>query len=375
MKNLRCYARISIDNLIHNLSCIRRVIGDDKLIFPIVKADAYSHGDVRCAKAMSDAVHTFAVAEINEALHLRENGIENDILILGYTDPSFAALLCENKITQTVTDKEYAKALSESLGKGVLGIHLKVDTGMHRFGIDCEGDGGVAEAEEIAKLPNLEIKGTFSHFAESDYLSSPFTDLQFSRFIAFTEKLHQKGIDTGILHVANSGATLTRPDTHLMAVRPGIILYGAYPSREVKEKYLSLYPDYPLKEVMTMCARVGQVHKVKKGEGIGYSRTFVAEGDMTVATVTAGYADGIPRGLSNKGKVTINGEVFPIVGNVCMDLLMVDITNAKNPVKAGDEVIFWGEEGLSIDEYANDAGEINYTVYTGVSPRVKRIYK
>lgn len=375
MKNLRCYARISIDNLIYNLSCIRRVIGDNTLIFPIVKADAYSHGDIRCAKAMSDMVDTFAVAEINEALHLRENGIENDILILGYTDPSFAALLCENKITQTVTDKKYAKALSESLGKGVLGIHLKVDTGMHRFGIDSESDDGVADAMEIASIHNLKIKGAFTHFAESDDLSSPFTDLQFSRFKAFTKKLHDMGVDTGVLHAANSGATLTRPDTHLMAVRPGIILYGAYPSDEVKEKYLSLYPDYPLKEVMTMCARVGQVHKVNKGEGIGYSRAFVAENDMTVATVTAGYADGIPRGLSNKGRVTLNGEVFPIVGNVCMDLLMIDITSAKKSVKAGDEVIFWGEEGLSVDQYAKDAGEISYTVYTGVSPRVKRIYK
>lgn len=375
MKNLRCYAKISIKNLINNLSAIRSVLKEECEIIPIIKADAYSNGAIPVAKALENDIKIFAVAEINEAIQLRENGIKNDILILGYTDPYFADLLVENDFTQTVTDGEYADMLSKSITKGELKIHVKLDTGMHRFGFDSEDVGNLSEVERISRLPFLKLCGTFSHFAESDRLDSGFTSLQLTRFLSFIEKLKDRKVDTGILHIANSAATLTRPDAHLMAVRPGIILYGAYPSKEIKDKYLSMSPDKPLKEVMTLCSRVAQVHKVRKGEGIGYSRAFTAERDTIVATISAGYADGIPRELSNKGRVKIGGEIFNIVGNVCMDLLMVDITDAKKTIKAGDEVLFWGEDGISIDEYAEKTERINYTIYTDVSPRVKRIYE
>lgn len=375
MKNTRCYARISIKNLLHNLDAISSLLPEGCGIIPIVKANAYSHGAVKIAEAIKSKTLIFAVAEINEALQLRESGIENDILILGYTDPHFAPILAKNRIIQTVTDKDYAEELSKYLVKDVLDIHVKIDTGMHRYGFNALEESAADQIEAVSRLSGLKICGAFSHLAESDALSSDFTDIQLARFFSFTDKVKARGIDIGLLHIANSGATLTRPDTHLMAVRPGIILYGAYPSNEVKEKYLRGHPEKPLLEVMTMCARVGQVHTIKKGETIGYGRAFTAERDMTLATVTAGYADGIPRSLSNKGEVVIGGERFRIVGNVCMDLFMVDITDSKNPIQSGDEVVLWGENGISIDEYAKVSGDINYTFYTGVSERVTKIYE
>ncbi len=375
MKNTRCYAKISIKNLLHNLDAISSLLPEGCGIIPIVKANAYSHGAVKIAESIKSKALIFAVAEINEALQLRDSGIENDILILGYTDPHFAPILAKNRIIQTVTDKDYAEELSRYLVNDVLAIHLKIDTGMHRYGFDTTNDSAVDEIGAVSKISRLKICGAFSHLAESDVLTSDFTDTQLSRFLDFTDRIKARGIDLGVLHIANSGATLTRPDTHLMAVRPGIILYGAYPSNEVKERYLKEHPESPLLEVMTMCARVGQVHTIRKGETVGYSRMFKAERDMTLATVTAGYADGIPRSLSNKGEVMIGDERFRIVGNVCMDLFMVDITDAKAPIRSGDEVVLWGEKGISIDEYAEVSGDINYTFYTGVSERVTKIYE
>ncbi len=373
MKNLRCYARISIENLLYNYDCIKACVGDGCGIIPIIKANAYSHGSVEIAQALQGCALAFAVAEINEALLLRESGIDTPLLILGYTDPSFAELLQENHIIQAVTDLEYARLLSEHLKRGELSVHIKLDTGMHRFGFDARKEETIEEIEAVNALPHIKIAGTFSHFAESDDLDSDFTATQLALFEEMLQKMRNRGIDTGVTHIANSAATLCHPEAHLSAVRPGIILYGAYPSEKIKESYLSSHP--PLREVMTMCARVGQVHRVEAGDAIGYSRTYTFSSPATIATVTAGYADGIPRGLSNCGRVKINGEIFNIVGNVCMDLLMVDITGAKNPIKAGDEVVFWGEDGINIDEYARLSGDINYVIYTGISPRVTKIYE
>lgn len=375
MKNLRCYAKISITNLLHNFDCVKSLLPHGCEIMPIIKANAYSHGSVEIAKALSNRVTTFAVAEMDEALLLRENGIKNNLLVLGYTDPSFATLLSDSKITQTVTSLEYAKQLSKMLGDMSIDVHVKLDTGMHRLGFDTESGNTVDEITQLSKIENINISGVFSHFAESDCPQSDFTDLQFSRFTRITDELKAKGIELGTLHIANSSAILDRPETHLSAVRPGIVLYGAYPSPEIKERYLLEHPEKPIKEVMTLCARVGQVHCVRKGEAISYSRTHTFERDSVIAVVTAGYADGIPRTLSNNGRVKINGEVFNIVGNVCMDFLMVDITDAKCQIKAGDEVVFWGSEGISIDEYAQCADTISYTLYTGISPRVAKIYE
>ena len=361
MKNNRCYAKISVKNLLSNVNNILSLIPNGCELIPVIKADAYGHGAVEFAKALGNK-YMFAVATLEEALELRKNSVDNEILVLGVTSPEYAHLLSENGITQTVADLDYAKSL-----KSDLKVHIKLDTGMSRLGFNKDN---LQDILELKKLKNLEITGIFSHFSESDNLSSDFTDLQFSRFKEFTSSL-----DIPFKHICNSAGILAHPDKYLSAVRAGIILYGAYPSKEVKEKYLSLYPDKPFREVMTLVSKVAQVHGVKKGEYIGYSRTYRAERDSVIATVSAGYADGIPRALSNKGRVKIKGETFNIVGNVCMDLLMVDITDAKSDIKAGDEVLFWGEEGITIDEYADICNTISYEIYTKVTKRVPRVYE
>lgn len=374
MKNKRCYAKISINNFLHNFECIKDMLPETCSVIPVIKANAYSHGAVELARALTGKVSTFAVAEMDEALALRENGIKNGILILGYTDPAFATVIADNGITQTVTNLEYARELSSRLGGLTLDVHLKLDTGMHRLGFDVEAENTLDEIARVSRLSGISVKGVFTHFAESDDLSSGYTDLQLERFRRTLSRLKEMGVDTGMAHCANSAALLTRPDTLMDGVRPGIILYGAYPSREVKERYLSEHPDMPLRETMTLCAKVGQVLKVKKGESVGYCRTHVFDRDSVIATVTAGYADGIPRALSNKGRVMINGESFNIVGNVCMDLLMVDITDAATDIAPGNEVTFWGSESIPVDEYAALSGTISYELYTGISPRVLKIY-
>lgn len=375
MKTQRCFARISLDNLIHNFHAIQDVCGKDCRIMPIIKADGYAHGAVQIARALSPYTDIFAVAELEEALQLRNAGIESEILILGYTTPDAALTLSDYSLTQTVMSLEYADALSEALGASKIKVHLKLDTGMHRFGFDFEAPSTVDEIRTVTEIDNLCVTGMFTHFCESDCLDSPFTELQLKRFNTTVKALKNMGIDVPVLHTANSAAILTRPEAHLNLVRPGLILYGGYPSEEVKAHYLACHPDKPLREVMTLCARVAQIHSVKKGEGLGYGRTHVFERDSVIATVSAGYADGIPRSLSNKGEVTINSRRYKIVGNVCMDLVMVDITGHEHEVYVGDEVQFWGESSISIDEYARLADTINYTLYTGVSKRVVKIYE
>ena len=221
MKNTRCYAKISISNLLHNVACIKELLPDDCGIIPVIKANAYSHGATEFARALTDGAAAFAVAEMNEALTLRENGIKNDILVLGYTDPAFAGVLADNGIIQTVVSLDYAKALSRRLGGLKLGVHIKLDTGMHRFGFDATSPTVTSEIDEIARLDGINIKGIFSHFAESDSLGSEYTDLQLSRFAEVTENLALMGVDVGTKHISNSAAILTRDDALFSAVRPG----------------------------------------------------------------------------------------------------------------------------------------------------------
>lgn len=375
MKTQRCFARISIDNLVHNFKILRSICKSDCRIMPVIKADAYAHGAIEIAKALSPYTDIFAVAEIEEALQMRNAGIEADILILGYTDPDIALILSEYSLTQNIMDLEYARELSEALGEAKIKAHIKLDTGMHRFGFDCDNPNTPNEIKAVTEIGNIETTGMFSHFCESDDLDSEFTQLQLDRFNNTVDKLHEMGVSIPTLHMANSAALLTFPESHLDMVRPGLILYGAYPSEEVKNQYLSLNPDKPFREVMTMCARVAQIHSVKKGESVGYNRTHTFKRDSVIATVSAGYADGIPRSLSNKGEVTINSVRYKIVGNVCMDLVMIDITDHVREVSVGDEVRFWGQDSIGIDEYAKIAGAINYTLYTGISKRVVKLYE
>ncbi len=374
MNKQRCYAKISLDNLIHNFKVISSVCPASR-IMPVIKADAYAHGAMKVAHTLEKMTDIFAVAEIEEAIQLRLSGVRADILILGYTSPERADELVHHGFIQTVMSLDYAKDLEKHISQGKLPIHIKIDTGMRRLGFDFANPNTVSEIEKISSMSCFSLEGMFTHFTESDMLDSGFTDLQEKRFEEVISSLREKSINPKYLHSANSAALLTRNTPLMNMVRPGLVLYGAYPSEQVKNRHLENHPDLPLREVMTLCARVAQIHTVKKGEGIGYNRTYTASRDTVVATVSAGYADGIPRSLSNKGEVTVNSHRFPIVGNVCMDLLMIDITGFEDKVSVGDEVQFWGSASIGIDEYAKLSGMINYTLYTGVSKRVEMVYE
>ncbi len=339
MINNRCYIKVNCDNLKHNFGLIKKLASGSRVI-PVIKADAYGHGAVRVASLLEECgADIFAVAEIGEAMILREGGITCDILILGYTPAEYADKLCDMKIIQTVLDADHAKALSGALTDGRrLSVHLKVDTGMHRIGVDCLR--AKETYDKLKDIDNLNICGIFSHFCESDDLASDMTSLQLERF----EKITQD-IDV-TKHISNSAAIITRPDARLDAVRPGVILYGAYPSQDIKDYCKSIGLDF--KSAMTLVSHVTQVKTLSAGEGISYNRKYIAKSDRKIAAVSIGYADGFPRILSNKGYAVVGGVTCPIVGNICMDQLMLDITDVPSDVMAGDEVNFWGEGGLDI---------------------------
>lgn len=367
----RTWAEIDIDALIHNFRIIKDEAGSARLM-AVVKADAYGHSARNIAPVLEEnGASAFAVSNIEEAITLRGCGITKPILILGYTPVSMAAQLYLNDITQSVYSPEYAKDLSDkATADGVnVKIHIKLDTGMGRIGFDCRDDSlsGINDAIAAATLPGFKFDGIFTHFAESDRSAANedgFTDGQYGRFLRGIECFKAAGINPGVCHCCNSAAFCLDKEKHLDFCRPGIILYGLTPSPE-----LNLPEDFI--PVMTVKSVVSMVKEIKPGDTVNYGRTFKAEKPMRVATVTAGYADGYPRMLSNKGYVLINGRRAKIIGRICMDQMSVDISDIDG-VKQGDEVILFGKE-LPVEELALICGTINYEIVCGISPRVPRI--
>lgn len=367
----RTWAEIDVDALIHNFEIIKKESGGAKLM-AVVKADAYGHSARNIAPVLEEhGADAFAVSNIEEAITLRGCGITRPILILGYTPVSMAAQLYLNDIIQCVYSPEYAAELSKKAcaDKVKIKIHIKLDTGMSRIGFDCR-DGsllGVDEAVAAAKLPGFIFDGVFTHFAVSDRTPSEedgFTDTQFDRFSKAVKRFKAAGLNPKYCHCCNSAAFCLDNDKHFDMCRPGIILYGLTPSSE-----LTLKEDFI--PVMTVKSVVSMVKTIKKGDTVSYGRTFTAESQMKIATVTAGYADGYPRLLSNKGYVLINGKRADIIGRICMDQMSVDVTDIED-VKQGDEVILFGKE-LPVEELADMCGTINYEIICGISPRVPRI--
>lgn len=367
----RTWAEIDIDALIHNFRVIKDEAGGAKLM-AVVKADAYGHSARNIAPVLEEnGASAFAVSNIEEAITLRGCGITKPILILGYTPVSMAAQLYLNDITQSVYSPEYAKALSDraTLDGVTVKIHIKLDTGMGRIGFDCRDDSlsGINDAIAAAMLPGFKFDGIFTHFAESDRSRESedgFTDEQYNRFLSGIERFKAAGIKPRVCHCCNSAAFCLDKQKHMDFCRPGIILYGLTPSPELK-----LPEDFI--PVMTVKSVVSMVKDIKPGDTVNYGRTFRAEKPMRVATVTAGYADGYPRLLSNKGYVLINGKRAKIIGRICMDQMSVDVSNIDG-VKQGDEVILFGKE-LPVEELALICGTINYEIVCGISPRVPRI--
>ncbi len=369
----RAWAEISLDNIAHNIREIRRITSKNAEIMGVVKADAYGHGVMEVAKTLlENGASRFAVSMLDEAIQLRRAGIEVPILILGYTDPIRASEIIENDVTQSVFSHELAQALSdEAVRQGrKVKIHIKIDTGMSRIGF-LPGYSAVKNVVEISRLPNIIIEGLFTHFATADEKNREYTYTQFERFMSICSELQRIGIHIPVKHCANSAGIIEYPEMHLDLVRPGIILYGMYPSEEVDKSKIELKP------AMTLKANVIMVKEVEKNTSISYGRIFTTNRTSKIATIPIGYADGFTRMLSNKGKVLIHGEYAPVVGRICMDQCMVDVTDIGNSVEVGDEVVLIGSQGqnnIMVEDVAQTIGMINYELVCIVGKRIPRAF-
>ncbi|MBE3593148.1 MAG: alanine racemase [Thermoanaerobacter sp.] len=364
-------AEIYLDNIVHNLSEIKRWVGKNVKIMGVVKANAYGHGACQVAKVLiENGVSYLAVATIEEALELRECGINIPILIFGYTPLTQAKELIVNNITQTVFDINYVKDLERialNAGKKAK-VHVKIDTGMGRIGYT---DLKVAEKEieKMMEMEGVEVQGIFSHFATSDEKNKTYAEKQFDMFKKLLERLKEKGINIPLKHIANSGAIIDLKYTYLDMVRPGIVLYGSYPSEEVER-------PLDLKQTMGFKTKIVHIKEVPEGTSISYGRTFITKRKSKIATLPVGYADGFNRLLSNNHHVLVKGKYAPVIGRICMDQTMIDVTDIEG-VELGDDVVIFGSqkgEKITADEIAKKLDTIPYEVYCGISRRVPRIY-
>lgn len=371
-KHLRpVWAEIDLDNLAHNMREIRR-ISKSKEIIAVIKADGYGHGALDIAPTLlQNGASRIAVAVLNEAVELRRGGIEEPIMILGFTPPSLVDMLLRYDIEQTVYSYDLAKEISNMAKKKnkKAKIHIALDTGMGRIGF-LPDDKSLEEVYKISKLPNIIIEGLYSHFSSADESDKSYTKLQLKKFNEFYGKLIQKGIKINIRHIANSAAIIDMEESHFEAVRPGMILYGYYPSEEVCREKINLKP------VMSLKTNIVHIKKLPAGEYISYGRKFKTYRESIIATLPVGYADGYTRLLFEKGKVIINGSFAPVVGRICMDQCMVDVTDIET-VQLGDEVILLGEKDnlkFNADDIGSLIGTINYEVTCMISKRVPRVY-
>ena len=365
------YAEIDLDAIAYNMKNIKN-LAPDKEVIAVVKAACYGHGALDVVPTLlENGASRLAVAVLTEGIELRNNNINAPIMLLGYTPLSLGDDLIKYDLEQTVYDLEYAKELSKialSLNKKAK-IHIAIDTGMGRIGF-LPNEKAVKNVSEICSLKGLETLGIFTHFSTSDEEDKTYTLEQFKKFQDFNEKLSNLGIEIPLKHVSNSGAIMDMPETYLDAVRAGIILYGYYPSNEVNKNNLSLKPALTLKACIT------RVQEMDTDMYISYGKTFKTKRKSLIATLPIGYADGYSRLLSKNGKVIINGKFAPIVGRICMDQCMIDVTDIGD-VKIGDEVILLGEEGnlkFNADNLAEIMGTINYEILCMLKYRIPRVY-
>ena len=369
---LRCYAEVSLKAIGHNIAQVKKRLRPGVKLLAVIKADAYGHGAVRVGKYLEDQVDYFAVATAEEAMELREQGIRLPVLVLGYISPEQYGEILDYDITQTVYSLEIAEKLSEASVKAGCRtkIHAALDTGMTRIGFHITEE----EADRIAaisRLPGLELEGMFTHFSCADQKDKTYCGLQLEKFHRMEGMLRERGVEIPVKHICNSAGIMEFDDYRFDMVRSGIVTYGLYPSEEVDKSRLPLIPALSWK------SRVIHVQDVEPGLGVSYGATYTTEGPCTrIATVSAGYADGYPRALSNKGRVLIHGRYAPILGRVCMDQMMVDVSHIPD-VKVEDTVTLIGREGdrgITMEEVADPACRFNYEMACGISKRVPRIY-
>lgn len=368
------WAEINITNLDYNIKQIQEKVGPGKKITGIIKADGYGHGAVKVATVLrANGIESFGVATLSEAVRLRQAGfILEEIIVLGITPEPYVDVIVEHRLTPVVCSFKNAQAISLAAQKA--GIIIKgfiaVDTGMGRIGFNPDDEGSVEEIKTISGLPNFKIQGLFSHFATADAEDKTYSAVQEQRFMVFHKKLSQADIEIPCRTLSNSAAVMEIASAHYEMVRPGIILYGCYPSAEVDKSQISLKP------VMSVKANIVHLKKVPVGTSVSYGRKFTATRDSLIATIPLGYADGFPRPYSSRGKVIVNGVFAPIAGNICMDQCMIDVTNVPY-VRLGDEVTIMGRDGIYeilADDIAEATGTINYEIVCAFGQRLPKVY-
>lgn len=367
-----CWAEIDLNAIEYNIATIKSLLGKKTKLTAVIKADAYGHGSVQIAhSAVNGGADILAVSALDEALELRQAQILAPIFILGYSEPSYAPYIVAYDISQTVYNFDMAKALSDAAVKQnkLAHIHIKIDTGMGRIGF-LPNQNSYDEIIKILSLPNLHFEGLFTHFSCADEKETFYTKQQFETFIQFAKKLQTLGYCPEYLHTANSAATLRFPEYHLDLVRAGIILYGIFPSKN------SIREDLMLKPAMSVKTTISNIKSLPKGNAISYGGNYVTSKDTKIATISIGYADGYPRKLSNQANVIIRNQLAPVIGNICMDQCMVDVSNIDE-IEIGDEVVVFGKQGneyISVEEIAHYLDTISYEVLCDIGRRLPRIY-
>ncbi|MCR5608196.1 MAG: alanine racemase [Lachnospiraceae bacterium] len=367
----RVQADINLDAIYNNILNTRKIIDEKSKIMAIIKADGYGHGSVAIAKTIDELVGAYGVATVEEAIELRKAGINKMILILGVTHRKQYDLIIKYDISQTVFKYEDARLLSlEAKNQGKTAkIHIKLDTGMGRIGYKIN-DESIDEIVKISKLDNINIEGIFTHFACADEKDKTSANKQLALYDEFVNKLSSKGVEIPIKHVSNSAGIIDMPYANKDIVRSGISTYGLYPSDEVDKERLKLEPAMSIKSYITY------IKTLEAGYGISYNSTYVTNKTTKIATVPVGYADGFPRQLSSKGRVLINGQYAPIIGRICMDQFMVDVTDIED-VKEFDEVVIVGkskDKYISVEEQAKLSGSFNYEFVCDIGKRIPRVY-
>lgn len=368
------WAEINVSNLDFNIKRIKEKVGPNKKITGIIKADGYGHGSVKVATVLrANGIESFGVATLSEAIRLREAGFAlEEIVVLGLTPDPYVDTIVKHKLTPVVCDFKNAQAISLAAEKAGIVINgfIAIDTGMGRIGYIPEDAAAIEDIKAISELPNFKIQGLFSHFATADAEDKTYSAVQEQRYATFYKKLKDAGVEVPCKTLSNSAAIMEISSAHYDMVRPGIILYGCYPSDEVDRNQIELKP------VMSVKANIVHLKKVPAGTTVSYGRKWTATKDSLIATIPLGYADGFPRPYSSKGKVLVNGVVAPIAGNICMDQCMIDVTNVPY-VRLGDEVTIVGKDGIHeilADDIATATGTINYEIVCAFGQRLPKVY-
>lgn len=370
-KYKRTYVEVSLESINNNINEVKKCIDSHVKILAVIKADAYGHGAKAIGNFLKDKVDYFGVATIEEAVELRKSNISIPILILGYTSPKQNIDLINYDITQTVYSIEMAEEISKTaikLGKKSK-VHIALETGMNRIGFKVSRE-SVEDVKTISKMENLILEGMFTHFSCADEKDKGYSKMQMERYDEFVKMLNYNKINIPIKHMCNSAGIIEFDNHRFDMVRSGIITYGLYPSDEVDKEHLNLQP------VLEWKAHIINISEVQENCGVSYGKTYITNKKTKIATISIGYADGYMRNLSNRGRVIIKGKYAPIIGRVCMDQMMVDVTDI-NDIEVEDEVILVGtdkENSITIEELAKLAGSFNYEFICGIGKRVKRIY-